>query len=176
MWMTINSSVKNFPFVYVCDGKVEYDNYVYLFYDKKEELTTMSSSEEIFESIFGFVPKEFLESEYNALFLANILDTSERFERVKEYLIDPIDGVDDFDVELEETLKKLPNDIIKYYTDIIHNRDMKENQDDKDRRIDYLEKEIQEVKEDFFKFKCKLKYELSGWDEFCKFIKIDNYY
>ena len=162
--------VKNFPFVYLCDGKAEYDNFVSLFYDKKEELNFMSSYEEIIESIFGFVPKEFLISEYSTCFLVDILDTSERFERVKVY---PIYGNIDFDVELEEVLKKLPNDIIKYYTDIIHNRDTKENQDDKDRKIDYLEKEINEVKEDFFKFKCKLKYELSGWDEFCKFIKID---
>ena len=88
----------------------------------------------------------------------------------------PIYGTNDFDVELDDILKKCSNDIIKYYTDIIYNRDTKENQDDKDRRIDYLEEEVKEVKEDFFKFKCKLKYELSGWDEFCKSIKIDNYY
>ena len=173
MGVSINSSVKNFPFVYVWDGKVEYDNYVCLYYDKKEELTTMSSYEEIFESIFGFVPKEFLESEYSALFLANILDTSERFERVKEYLIDPIDGVDDFDVELDETLKKLPNDIINYYTDIIHNRDTKKKkQNSKDRRIDCLEEELKEVKDELYKFKCQMKYELSGWEGFCKFINI----
>ena len=162
--------VKNFPFVYLCDGKAEYDNFVSLFYDKKEELNFMSSYEEIIESIFGFVPKEFLISEYTTSFLAEILASSERFERVKAYLID---GDNDFDMEVEEVLKKVHNDIIKYYTDIIHNRDTKENQDDKDIKIDYLEKEINEVKEDFFKFKCKLKYELSGWDEFCKFIKID---
>ena len=172
MGVRINNLVKDFPFVYLWDGKVEYDNYVCLYYDKKEELTVMSSYEEIFESIFGFVPKEFLENEYSALFLANILDTSERFERVKEYLIDPIDGVDDFDVELDEVLKKLPNDIIKYYTDIIYNRDTKENQDDKDRRIDCLEEEVKEVKEELFKFKCQMKYELSGWEGFCKFINI----
>ena len=172
MGVRINNLVKDFPFVYLWDGKVEYDNYVCLYYDKKEELTVMSSYEEIFESIFGFVPKEFLENEYSALFLANILDTSERFERVKEYLIDPIDGVDDFDVELDEVLKKLPNDIIKYYTDIIYNRDTKENQDDKDRRIDCLEEEVKEVKEELFKFKCQMKYALSGWEGFCKFINI----
>ena len=173
MGVHINSLVKSYPFVYLCDGREEYDNYVYLFYDKNEELNLTSSSEEIFESIFGFVPKEFLESEYCIPILVNILETSERFEIVKEYLIDVVNGVDDYDVCLDEVLKKLPNDIIKYYTDIIYNRDTKENQDDKDRRIDYLEKEIKKVKEDFFKFKCKLKYELSGWDEFCKFIKID---
>ena len=175
MEVSINSSVKNFPFVYVWDGKVEYDNYVCLYYDKKEELTTMSSYEEIFESIFGFVPKEFLESEYITSFLVNILDTSARFERVKDYLIDPIDGVDDFDVELEETLKKLPNDIINYYTNIIHNRDTnkkKKKQDDKDRRINYLEEELKEVKDELYKFKCQMKYELSGWEGFCKFINI----
>ena len=173
MGVSVNSLVKNFPFVYLCDGKVEYDDYVYLFYDKNEELNLTSSSEEIFESIFGFVPKEFLKSEYIISILVNILETSERFVRVKTYLIDVVDGVDDYDVELDEVLKKLPNDIIEYYTNVIHDRDMKkENQDDKDRRIDYLEEEIKEVKDELFKFKCQTKYELSGWEGFCKFINI----
>ena len=170
MGVSVNSLVKNFPFVYLCDGKAEYDDYVYLFYDKNEELNLTSSSEEIFESIFGFVPKEFLKSEYIISILVNILETSERFERVAQY---PIYGTIDFDMELEEVLKKLPNDILKYYTDIIHDRDTKkENQDSKDRRIDCLEEELKEVKDELFKFKCQLKYELSGWEEFCKFIKI----
>lgn len=174
MGVHINKLVKSYPFVYLCDGREWCDNYVYLFYDKNEELNLTSSYDEIFESIFGFIPKEFSNPNSDtAPFLVNILKTSERFEKVKEYLIDVVNGVDDYDVCLDEVLKKLPNDIIKYYTDIIYNRDTKKNQDDKDRRIDYLEKEIKEVKEDFFKFKCKLKYELSGWDEFCKFIKID---
>ena len=173
MGVSVNSLVKNFPFVYLCDGKMEYDDYVYLFYDKNEELNLTSSSEEIFESIFGFVPKEFLKSEYIISILVNILETSERFVRVKTYLIDVVDGVDDYDVELDEVLKKLPNDIIEYYTNVIHDRDMKkENQDDKDRRIDYLEEEIKEVKDELFKFKCQMKYELSGWEGFCKFINI----
>ena len=173
MRVSVNSLVKNFPFVYLCDGKVEYDDYVYLFYDKNEELNLTSSSEEIFESIFGFVPKEFLKSEYIISILVNILETSERFVRVKTYLIDVVDGVDDYDVEVDEVLKKLPNDIIEYYTNVIHDRDMKkENQDDKDRRIDYLEEEIKEVKDELFKFKCQMKYELSGWEGFCKFINI----
>ena len=173
MGVSVNSLVKNFPFVYLCDGKVEYDDYVYLFYDKNEELNLTSSSEEIFESIFGFVPKEFLKSEYIISILVNILETSERFVRVKTYLIDVVDGVDDYDVELYEVLKKLPNDIIEYYTNVIHDRDMKkENQDDKDRRINYLEEEIKEVKDELFKFKCQMKYELSGWEGFCKFINI----
>ena len=173
MGVSVNSLVKNFPFVYLCDGKVEYDDYVYLFYDKNEELNLTSSSEEIFESIFGFVPKEFLKSEYIISILVNILETSERFVRVKTYLIDVVDGVDDYDVELDEVLKKLPNDIIEYYTNVIHDRDMKkENQDDKDRKIDYLEEEIKEVKDELFKFKCQMKYELSGWEGFCKFINI----
>ena len=173
MGVSVNSLVKNFPFVYLCDGKAEYDDYVYLFYDKNEELNLTSSSEEIFESIFGFVPKEFLKSEYIISILVNILETSERFVRVKTYLIDVVDGVDDYDVELDEVLKKLPNDIIEYYTNVIHDRDMKkENQDDKDRRIDYLEEEIKEVKDELFKFKCPMKYELSGWEGFCKFINI----
>ena len=98
----VNSLVKNFPFVYLCDGKAEYDDYVYLFYDKNEELNLTSSSEEIFESIFGFVPKEFLKSEYIISILVNILETSERFVRVKTYLIDVVDGVNDYDVELDE--------------------------------------------------------------------------
>ena len=170
--MPINSLVKNFPFVYLCDGKAEYDNYVYLFYDKNEELNLTSSSDEIFESIFGFVPKEFLKSEYIIPTLVNILGTSERFEMVKMYLIDVVDEVDDYDVDLDEVLKKLPKDIIEYYTDIIHNRDTKENQDDKDRRIDYLEEEVKDVKDELFKFKCQMKYELSGWEGFCKFINI----
>ena len=157
----------------MCDGKAEYDDYVYLFYDKNEELNLTSSSEEIFESIFGFVPKEFLKSEYIISILVNILETSERFVRVKTYLIDVVDGVDDYDVELDEVLKKLPNDIIEYYTNVIHDRDVKkENQDDKDRRIDYLEEEMKEVKDELFKFKCQMKYELSGWEGFCKFINI----
>ena len=173
MGVSVNSLVKNFPFVYLCDGKVEYDNYVYLFYDKNEELNLTSSSEEIFESIFGFVPKEFLKSEYIISILVNILETSERFVRVKTYLIDVVDGVDDYDVELDEVLKKLPNDIIEYYTNVIHDRDVKkENQDDKDRRIYYLEEEVKEVKDELFKFKCQMKYELSGWEGFCKFINI----
>ena len=171
MGVHINRLVKSYPFVYLCDGREWCDNFVYLFYDKKEELNLTASDDEIFESIFGFIPKEFSNpNSCTSAFLINVLETSERFERVKVY---PIYGNVDFDVELDEVLKKLPNDIIKYYVDIIHNRDTKENQDDKDRKIDYLEKEIKEVKEDFFKFKCKLKYELSGWDEFCKFIKID---
>ena len=173
MRVSVNSLVKNFPFVYLCDGKMEYDDYVYLFYDKNEELNLTSSSEEIFESIFGFVPKEFLKSEYIISILVNILETSERFVRVKTYLIDVVDGVDDYDVELDEVLKKLPNDIIEYYTNVIHDRDMKkENQDDKDRRIDYLKEKIKEVKDELFKFKCQMKYELSGWEGFCKFINI----
>ena len=170
MGVSVNSLVKNFPFVYLCDGKAEYDNYVYLFYDKNEELNLTSSSDEIFESIFGFVPKEFLKSEYIISILVNILETSNRFERVAQY---PIYGTIDFDMELEEVLKTLPNDILKYYTDIIHDRDTKkEKQDSKDRRIDCLEEELKEVKDELFKFKCQLKYELSGWEEFCKFIKI----
>ena len=48
----------------------------------------------------------------------------------------------------------------------------KENQDDKDRRVDYLEEEVKEVKDELFKFKCQMKYELSGWEGFCKFINI----
>ena len=88
----------------------------------------------------------------------------------------PIYGTIDFDVELEEVLKKLPNDILKYYTGIIHNRDTKKKkQDDKDRRIDYLEEELKEAKEEFFKFKCQIKYEISGWDGFCEFIKADKF-
>lgn len=166
----MDNLIKNSPFVYLCDGKAEYDNFVSLFYDKKEELNFMSSYEEIIESIFGFVPKEFLISEYTTSFLVDILNSSERFERVKIY---PIYGDIDFDVELEEVLKKLPNDIIKYYTNIIHDKKLKKNkQDDKDRRIDYLEEELNEVKEEFFKFKCQIKYKLSGWEGFCKFINI----
>ena len=168
----INSLVKDFPFVYLCDGIEEHDNLVYLFYDKNEELNLMSSDEQIFESVFGFVPKEFMNPySYTTTFLVNVLETSNRFERVKVY---PINGEIDFDVALEEVLKKLPNDILKYYTDVIHNRDTKkEKQDSKDRRIDCLEEELKEVKDEFFKFKCQLKYELSGWDKFCEFIKVD---
>lgn len=167
----VNSLVKDFPFVYLCDGRDEYDNFVYLFYDKNEKLNFLSSDEEIFESIFGFVPKEFLTVEYTTSFLVNVLEDSERFERVKVY---PIYGNIDFDVELEEVLKQLPNDILKYYTDIIHDRDVKKGkQDSKDRRIDCLEEELKEVKDEFFKFKCQMKYELLGWDKFCEFIKVD---
>ena len=167
----INNLVKDFPFVYLCDGIEEHDNLVYLFYDKNEKLNLMSSDEQIFESIFGFVPKEFLNPySYTTTFLVNVLETSNRFERVKVY---PIDGVIDFDVALEEVLKKLPNDILKYYTDVIHDRDAKkEKQDSKDRRIDCLEEELKEVKDELFKFKCQMKYELSGWEGFCKFINI----
>ena len=167
----INSLVKDFPFVYLCDGIEEHDNLVYLFYDKNEELNLMSSDEQIFESVFGFVPKEFMNPySYTTTFLVNVLETSNRFERVKVY---PINGEIDFDVALEEVLKKLPNDILKYYTDIIHGRDAKkEKQDSKDRRIDCLEEELKEVKDEFFKFKCQMKYELSGWEDFCKFIKV----
>ena len=172
MDVSINSLVKNFPFVYLCDGRELYDNFVYLFYDKNEKLNLLSSDEEIFESVFGFVPKEFMNPySYTTSFLVNVLETSNRFERVKVY---PIYGTIDFDVELEEILKKLPNDILKYYTDIIHDRDAKkEKQDSKDRRIDSLENELKEVKDEFFKFKCQLKYELLGWDKFCEFIKVD---
>ena len=167
----INSLVKDFHFVYLCDGIEEHDNLVYLFYDKNEELNLMSSDEQIFESVFGFVPKEFMNPySYTTTFLVNVLETSNRFERVKVY---PINGEIDFDVALEEVLKKLPNDILKYYTDVIHDRDAKkEKQDSKDRRIDCLEEELKEVKDEFFKFKCQMKYELSGWEEFCKFIKV----
>ena len=167
----INSLVKDFPFVYLCDGIEEHDNLVYLFYDKNEELNLMSSDEQIFESVFGFVPKEFMNPySYTTTFLVNVLETSNRFERVKVY---PINGEIDFDVALEEVLKKLSNDILKYYTDVIHDRDAKkEKQDSKDRRIDCLEEELKEVKDEFFKFKCQMKYELSGWEDFCKFIKV----
>ena len=167
----VNSLVKDFPFVYVFDGREWYDNFLYLFYDKKEELTLTSSDDEIFVSIFGFLPKEFMNpNSYTSAFLVNVLETSERFERVKVY---PIYGTNNFDVDLDEVLKKLPNDILKYYTDVIHNRDTKkEKQDSKDRRIDCLEEELKEVKDEFFKFKCQMKYELSGWEEFCKFIKV----
>ena len=167
----VNSLVKDFPFVYVFDGREWYDNFLYLFYDKKEELTLTSSDDEIFVSIFGFLPKEFMNpNSYTSAFLANVLETSERFERVKVY---PIYGTNNFDVDLDEVLKKLPNDILKYYTDVIHNRDTKkEKQDSKDRRIDCLEEELKEVKDELFKFKCQMKYELSGWEDFCKFIKV----
>lgn len=168
----INSLVKDFPFVYLCDGREEYDNFVYLFYDKNEKLNLLSSNEEIFESVFGFVPKEFSNPyNYTTTFLVNVLETSNRFERVKVY---PIYGTIDFDVELDEVLKKLPNDILKYYTDIIHDRDVKKGkQDSKDRRIDSLEEELKDVKDEFFKFKCQMKYEISGWDKFCEFIKVE---
>lgn len=167
----VNSLVKDLPFVYLCDGREEYDNYVYLFYDKNEKLNLLSSNEEIFESVFGFVPKEFSNPyNYTTTFLVNVLETSNRFERVKVY---PIYGTIDFDVELDEVLKKLPNDILKYYTGIIHDRDVKKGkQDSKDRRIDSLEEELKDVKDEFFKFKCQMKYELSGWEGFCKFINI----
>ena len=167
----VNSLVKDFPFVYVFDGREWYDNFLYLFYDKKEELTLTSSDDEIFVSIFGFLPKEFMNpNSYTSAFLVNVLETSERFERVKVY---PIYGTNNFDVDLDEVLKKLPNDILKYYTDVIHNRDTKkEKQDSKDRRIDCLEEELKEVKDELFKFKCQMKYELSGWEDFCKFIKV----
>lgn len=166
----MNNLVKDFPFVYLCDGKEEYDNFVYLFYDKREKLNVMSSDVEIFESIFGFVPKEFSSSDYTTSFLVNLLEGSERFEKVAQY---PIYGTVDFDMELEEVLKKLPNDILKYYTDIINGRDAKKDkQDSKDRRIDCLEEEMKEVKDEFFKFKCQMKYELSRWKSFCDFINI----
>ena len=80
----MNNLVKNFPFIYLCDGRMEYDNFVYLFYDKKEKLNVMSSEEQIFESIFGFVPKEFLNN-YTTSFMANVLFNYERFELVKQY-------------------------------------------------------------------------------------------
>ena len=171
MGVRINSLVKDFPFVYVCDGREWYDNFVYLFYDKKEELNIASSDDEIFESIFGFLPKEFSNpNSYTSAFLVNVMETSERFERVKVY---PIYGTNDFDVELDEVLKKLPNEIFNYYNSVIHDRDnKKENQDSKDRRIDCLEEEVKEVKEEFFKFKCQMTYELSGWGRFCELIKI----
>ena len=139
MGVRINNLVKDFPFVYICDGREECDNFVYLFYDK-------------------------------SAFLVNVLETSERFERVKMY---PIYGTNDFDVELDEVLKKLPNEIFNYYNSVIHDRDnKKENQDSKDRRIDCLEEELKEVKDELYKFKCQMKYELSGWEGFCKFINI----
>lgn len=171
MGVRINNLAKDFPFVYICDGREECDNFVYLFYDKKEELNLTSSDDEIFESVFGFLPKEFLSpNSYTSAFLVNVLETSERFERVKMY---PIYGTNDFDVELDEVLKKLPNEIFNYYNSVIHDRDnKKENQDSKDRRIDCLEEEVKEVKEEFFKFKCQMTYELSGWGRFCELIKI----
>lgn len=171
MGVRINNLVKDFPFVYICDGREECDNFVYLFYDKKEELNLTSSDDEIFESVFGFLPKEFISpNSYTSAFLVNVLETSERFERVKMY---PIYGTNDFDVELDEVLKKLPNEIFNYYNSVIHDRDnKKENQDSKDRRIDCLEEEVKEVKEEFFKFKCQMTYELSGWGRFCELIKI----
>ena len=165
----MNNLVKNFPFVYLCESREYYDNFVCLYYDKKEELNLMSSDKEIFESIFGFVPKEFLNSEYTTSFIINLLESSERFERVSEY---PIYGDIDFDVELNEILKKLPNDILKYYTDIIHNRGIKkEKQDYKDRKIDYLEEELNKTKDELFKFKCQSIYERSGWQSFYEYIK-----
>ena len=83
MGVRINNLVKDFPFVYICDGREECDNFVYLFYDKKEELDLTSSDDEIFESVFGFLPKEFISpNSYTSAFLVNVLETSERFERV----------------------------------------------------------------------------------------------
>ena len=104
------SLVENFPFIYLCEGREEYDNFVYLYYDKKDELNLMSSDKQIIESIFGFVPKELLNN-YTTSFLVDILDSSERFEKVSEY---PIYGNIDFDLELEGVLKKLPEVIVKY--------------------------------------------------------------
>ena len=75
------------------------------FYDKNEELNLTSSDNEIFESIFGFLPKEFSNpNSYTSAFLVNVMETSERFERVKVY---PIYGTNNFDVELDEVLKKV---------------------------------------------------------------------
>ena len=150
----MNNLVKNFPFVYLCESREYYDNFVCLYYDKKEELNLMSSNKEIFESIFGFLPKEFMNpNSYTSAFLVNVLETSERFERVKVY---PIYGTNNFDVDLDEVLKKLPNDILKYYTDVIHNRGIKKDkQDSKDRRIDYLEEELNKTKDELFKDKCQ---------------------
>ena len=34
MGVRINSLVKDFPFIYLCEGGEWYDNFVYLFYDK----------------------------------------------------------------------------------------------------------------------------------------------
>ena len=69
-------------------------------------------------------------------------------------------------------MKKLPEVIVKYYISIIHDREKKrKGKDSKDLRIDYLENEIKEIKDDSFKFKCKLKYEISGWKGFFEFIK-----
>ena len=57
MGVHINRLVKSYPFVYLYDGREWCDNFVYLFYDKNEELNLTSSYDEIFESIFGFLPK-----------------------------------------------------------------------------------------------------------------------
>lgn len=82
----MNDLVKNFPFVYLCDGREGYDNFVCLFYDKKEGLNFMSSDEQIIASIFGFVPKEFLNN-YTTSFFVNLLENSERFERASKITI-----------------------------------------------------------------------------------------
>lgn len=96
MGVHINRLVKSYPFVYLYDVREWCDNFVYLFYDKNEELNLTSSYDEIFESIFGFLPKEFSNpNSYTSAFLVNVLETSERFERVKVY---PIYGTNDFDV------------------------------------------------------------------------------
>lgn len=159
---------KNLPFFYLYNGSIEYDNFVYLFYDKKGELDYQCSYEQILESIFGFVPKEFLSCN-SELTLINILDNSERFETVT---VKQIYGVTDFDVELSEILKTFPYIILEYYKNVL--KGQAKNTSLYKLELYNLKKELDDTKDEIFKSNCQWRYNCSGWDSFWEYVK--NYF
>ena len=156
---------ESLPFFYLYNGAIESDNFVYLFYDKKGELNYQCSFEQILESIFGFVPKEFLQCN-STITLINILDNSERFETVT---VKPIYGVIDFDVELSEILKSFPPIIMEYFKNVLKEQDKNTSLDNLE--LYNLKKELEEIKNEIFKSNCQLRYKYSGWQSFWEYVE-----
>ena len=163
--MNNNLFLESLPFFYLYNGDIESDNFVYLFYDKKGELNYQCSFEQILESIFGFVPKEFLKCN-STITLIDILDASERFETVT---VKPIYGVTDFDVELEETLKTFPLIIVDYFKNVLKEQDKNTSLDNLE--LYSLKKELEETKDEIFKSNCQWRYNYSGWQSFWEYVE-----
>lgn len=161
-----NLFFESLSFFYLYNGSVEFDNFIYLFCDKKGELNYQSSFEQILKSIFGFVPKEFLDCDNSVITLINILNNSERFETVT---VKPIYSVTDFDVELSEILKSFPSIIMEYFKNVFKEQSKNTSLDNLE--LYGLKKELDETKDEIFKSNCQWRYNCSGWQSFWEYIE-----
>ena len=144
-----NLFLESLPFFYLYNGSVEFDNFIYLFYDKKGELNYQSSFEQILKSIFGFVPKELLDCDNSVIIL--------------------IYGVTDFDVELSEILKSFPSIIMEYFKNVLKEQSKNTSLDNLE--LYGLKKELDETKDEIFKSNCQWRYNCSGWQSFWEYIE-----